>query len=94
MKTSEKYFGEKSVENTRMGLKIGTQMVPEIPANFKNKQDRDGLVCSECEEGEIMTQSHCLTCSAWADIREVLDLTDIKDLVSFFRKLLVERSKV
>ena len=74
-------------------------MVPEIPANFKNKYrvkgtETEGLVCTECEEGEIMTQSHCLTCSAWTDIREGLDMTDIKDLVTFFRKLLVERSKV
>ena len=95
----QKYFEEKSAENTRMAFKIRTQMVPEIPANFKNKYrvkgtETEGLVCTECEEGEIMTQSHCLTCSAWADIREGLDLTDIKDLVTFFRKLLVERLKV
>jgi hypothetical protein len=98
-KEVQKYFSEKSVENTRMAFKIRTQMVPEIPGNFKNKYrvkgtETEGLVCSECEEGEIMTQSHCLTCSAWADIREGLDMTDIKDLVTFFRKLLVERSKV
>ena len=95
----QKYFEEKSVENTRMAFKIRTHMVPEIPANFKNKYrvrgtDTEGLVCSECDEGEIFSQSHCLTCSAWADIREGLDMTDIRDLVTFFRKLLVERSKV
>ena len=95
----QKYFGEKSVEKTRMAFKIRTQMVPEIPANFKNKYrvkgtETEGLLCAECEEGEIMTQGHCLTCCAWADIREGQDLADIKDLVSFFRKLLVERSKV
>ena len=51
-------------------------------------------MCLDCQEGEIMTQSHCLTCTAWVELREGLDLTNIKDLVIFFRKLLVERSKV
>ena len=74
-------------------------MVPKIPGNFKNKYrvrgtESEGLVCTECQEEEIMTQSHCLTCSAWSKLREGLDLTHIGDLVKFFRKLLVEREKV
>ena len=92
-------LGANSVENTRMGFMIRTQMVPKIPGNFKNKYrvrgtEREGLVCTECPEEEIMTQSHCLTCSAWSELREGLDLTLTGDLVKFFRKLLVEREKV
>ena len=89
------YFCEKSVDNVRMGFMIRTQMVPKIPGNLKKKyRVREGLECSECQVGEIMTQSHCLTCTAWEDLREGLDMDNIKDLVIFFRKLLVERSKV
>ena len=40
-----------------------------------------------------MSQSHCLVCPAWAGLREGMELTDIKDLVSFFRKMLDERAK-
>ena len=99
MREVQEYFCEKSVDNVRMGFMIRTQMVPKIPGNFKNKYRvrgtvREGLECSECQVGEIMTQSHCLTCTAWEDIREGLDMENIKDLVIFFRKLLVERSKV
>ena len=95
----QEYFKEKSVENTRLAFKIRTQMVAEIPGNYKNKfrvkgTVKEGLVCMECQEGEIMSQSHCLTCTAWVELREGLDLTNIKDLVIFFRKLLLERSKV
>ena len=95
----QQYFTEKSVENTRMGFMIRTQMVPKIPGNFKNKYrvkgtENEGLVCTECQEEEIMTQSHCITCSAWAELREGLDMSNIQDLVIFFRKLLVERGKV
>ena len=95
----QEYFGEKSVENTRLAFKIRTQMVAEISGNYKNKYrvkgtEKEGLVCMECQDDEIMTQSHCLTCTAWAELREGIDLTNIKDLVIFFRKLLVARSKV
>ena len=93
------YFDEKSVENSRMSFKIRSQMVPDIPGNFKNRYrvrgtENEGLVCDQCQEGEIFTQSHCLTCPAWAELREGLELSRISDLVSFFRKLLVERARV
>ena len=95
----QEYFNDKSVEKARMAFKVRTLMVPEIPGNFKNKYRvkgtvDEGLLCSECDQGEIMTQSHCTTCPAWSDLREGLDLSDINDLVIFFRKLLAERAKV
>jgi hypothetical protein len=95
----QQYFNDKSVENTRMAFKIRSQIIPEIPGNFKNKYRvkgtvNDGLICSDCQQGEIMTQSHCLAYTAWTELRDGLDLTDINDLVVFFRKLLVERAKV
>ena len=95
----QEYFDEKSIENSRMSFKIRSQMVPDIPGNFKNRykvkgSTIDGLVCDQCQDGEMFTQSHCLTCPAWSDLREGLELTKISDLVSFFRKLLVERTKV
>ena len=77
----------------RMAFKIRSHMVPEITGNFKNRYKvkgtiSEGLSCEHCKEGEIMTQSHCMSCSAWSGLREGLDLTNIKDLVIFFRKLI------
>ena len=40
-----------------------------------------------------MTQSHCLDCSAWGDIKKGLDVTNINDMVKFFQRLLSERAK-
>ena len=40
-----------------------------------------------------MSQSHCMTCMEWAEIRVGLDMNNIDDLVVFFRKLLSEREK-
>ena len=93
------YFHDKSVENVRIAFRIRTEMVKEIPGNFKNKYrvrgtKNEGLICSECSEQAVMTQSHCITCPAWTEIRSGLDLSKISDLVVFFRKLLVERGKV
>ena len=98
-KEVQEYFDDKSVENTRMAFRIRTEMVKEIPGNFKNKYrvkgtESEGLICPECQEQAIMTQSHCLVCPAWAELRDGLDVSKISDLVVFFRKLLVERAKV
>ena len=95
----QEYFNEKSVSDSRMAFKVRSLMIPEIPGNFKNRYKvkgtiSEGLTCEYCQEGEIMTQSHCMSCSAWSELREGLDLTNIKDLVIFFRKMMEERAKV
>ena len=89
------YFHEKSVEKSRMAFKVRSKMVPKIPGNFKNryKNTSEGLVCKYCQEDKIMTQDHCLECPAWEELRMGLEMSNIDDLVVFFRKLLVEREK-
>ena len=92
------YFYSKSVEHARMAFKVRTHMVQDIPGNFKNRYKKkgsvsNGLICPHCEDGEEMTQSHCVTCMEWEDIRVGLDMNNIDDLVVFFRKLLLEREK-
>ena len=88
------YFMNKSIENARMAYKLRCQMLEKIPGNFKNKEEEDNLKCRYCYLDEIMTQSHCLNCSAWRDLKTDLDLTNIDDMVLFFRQLLSEREKV
>ena len=91
------YFSEKSVGNTRMAFKIRSKMVEEIPENFKNKYNKngeEGLICQYCTETKIMSQSHCMECSAWVEQRKGLDLMNIMDLVTFFRRLLAERTRL
>ena len=69
----------------------------EEPDGFKNKYKHageGGLKCKYCDEGAIMTQSLCVVCPAWGELRRGLDMTDIRDLVKFFRKLLEVRAKL
>ena len=93
----QEYFKDKSVDNARMAFKVRCKMVEDIPGNFKEKYKRkgtDGLMCSYCGEGKMMTQNHCLDCQAWTEMRKGLDLTNISDLVVFFRKMLDERTRM
>ena len=78
-----------------MSFKLRSQMLKDIPGNFKNKykKDEEKLKCQHCDLDEVMTQSHCLECTAWVDLKKDLDLTNIDDLVWFFQILLVERTK-
>ena len=41
-----------------------------------------------------MTQDHCLECPAWEELRRGLEMSNIDDMVVFFRKLLLERAKL
>ena len=96
---AQEYLKDKSIDNSRMAFKVRSQMLSDIPGNFKNKYrvrgtTSDGLICEYCQEEEIMTQSHCLTCTAWSGLREGLDLDNITDLVVFFRRMMKERERV
>ena len=89
------YMKGKSVENVRVAFRIRCEMVQEIRGNYKDKYKRNGgeaaVLCPECPAQEIETQSHCLVCPRWEDIRRGMDLKRIEDLVVFFQKLLKER---
>ena len=41
-----------------------------------------------------MSQSHCLVCPAGKALRQGLELDNIKDLTTFFRKMMLERVKL
>ena len=40
-----------------------------------------------------MTQSHCVICPGLASLCDGLKMDDIGDMVIFFRKLMIERSR-
>ena len=80
-----------------MAFRVGSKMVKDIPGNFRNKYKQkgdDGLLCNYCMENQEMDQAHCLHCPAWSELRTGLDMTNIMDLVVYFRKLLTERARL
>ena len=69
-----------------------------IMKTIKNKYkvkgtESDGLICSECNQEEIMTQSHCLIFSVWTEIKDGLDGSNISVLVAFSGRLFNESEK-
>ena len=92
----QRYMQEKSIVNGRLAFRIRSEMVDEIPANFKNKykNDSQALICKYCSSGDILSQTHCLVCPAWQDLRVGLDLSEIKDLTKYFKEMLLERTKL
>ena len=87
------YFMNKSLENTRLAFRIRTKLVKNVPGNFKNmyKNNKEGLKCSHCSE-DILTQSHCVICPGMGELRDGLDMENINELVTFFRRLMKKRS--
>ena len=78
-----------------MAFRIRCEMVPDIKGNYKDKYRRKGgeeaFLCKDCLE--IESQSHCVICPKWDNIRDGLQLMKMDDLVTFFQRLLVERNK-
>ena len=54
----------------------------------------DGLVCKHCKKEVLMDQAHCMVCPAWEDIRQELDMTNMLDLVKFFKGMLDKLDKL
>ena len=51
-----------------------------------------GTTCESCKK-EKDTQTHAVSCGAYADLRRGLDLSDDGDLVKFFRSKIVRRDE-
>ena len=57
----------------------------------RGEEDRDpGLLCGDCGLARD-SQSHYLTCPAWAEDRDRPDLDCIEDLVKYFQRVLMGR---
>ena len=92
----------KSVDRSRTEFRIRTEMVKAFKDNFRSKyrtldsEDSDpGLLCNDCNTtpGERDNQAHCLRCPAWRELRKDLDLTFMKDVVTYFQRVLKARTE-
>ena len=99
--TEQSYFHDKSVDKCRTKFWLRTEMCESYKDNYRSKyrtlargeEDRDpGLQCGDCGQDRD-TQSHCLVCPVWAAARDILDLSDIEDLVTYFQRVLRGREE-
>ena len=95
------YMMVKSIQQARMSFRIRCELVENIKGNFKTKylrlptenQEKDKLACIYCDFNEVETQTHCMKCPKWENLRTGLDMEKIEDVAKFFTCMLIERAK-
>ena len=82
-----------NIENARIKIKIGTKILKKIPGNFKNhyKNVQNDLKCDFCVKE--MTQNQCISCTGRKESRKGLDMSNLDDLVTYFKTILGENSQ-
>ena len=89
------YLSNKSIENSRMMIRIRSKMV-HVKDNFKNmhKNKTNGLACESCNKVQTETQAHVVMCPAYNKLREGLTLSNQDDLIKYFREVMMARDKL
>ena len=84
---------EKQTADCRLQFRIRTHMV-DLKGNMKGKYKNGDYSCLGCgDEATVEDQSHILRCPAYRDSRQGLDLDDDKDVVKYFRRVMMLRMK-
>ena len=72
-KTVYEYMKGKSLHNCPMSFRIICELEEDIIGNVKDmyrkKGGEEGLLCEDCDNKVIQTQSHCLECPNWQEMR-------------------------
>ena len=95
----KQYFFTQDLEGVRMLFRLSGNMFP-ARGNFPSKYKKDTLDCQFCkhlrDETIVESQTHLsLTCPAFEDIRESLDLVNSdQDIVTFFTTVLERRMQL
>ena len=84
------YMDLKSLKEVRDTFRMRTQLVEGFRGNFKNMFKQDSINCEGCGM-EVDTQAHAMKCPAYADLRVGKDMSNDRDLVNFFRKVIERR---
>lgn len=58
---------------------------------YRKKGGEKELLCEDCDSNTIQTQSHCMECPQWVELRRGLEMSKIEDVVVFFQQMLKER---
>jgi hypothetical protein len=87
----KEYMLVNNIEQSRMLFRIRTKML-ELKVNIKGRYENN-LSCKACSSSELESQSHVLDCPAYEELRNGLDLTKDKDMVTYFSQVMQLRMK-
>ena len=89
------YLKSLNVAEARLHFKIQCKMVPTIKMNFQSdaKFTSELWACGSCLSDLRDSQEHVLVCSSYEVYRKDKNLSDEKDLVDYYKSVLIHRSK-
>ena len=89
---AKKYMETKAVGDCRVLFRIRTEML-DLKENMRNKYRATNTYCEACDGHIPESQAHVMICSAYERFRQGRDLGEDKDMVAFYRDVLLEREK-
>ena len=87
------YLKKLNLADARLKFALRTRMTRTVQTNFKGdpKFKSNDWKCQECQV--LDTQEHIVRCPTYRSLRNEKDLTNDKDLIDYFRKVIDIRSK-
>ena len=84
------YMNMKSIHDSRMMFRIRTDML-DFKTSMKGKYKGD-TTCRGCKDTDNKEdQGHIAWCKGYATLRYGLDLTKDEDLITYYRRVMIER---
>ena len=88
----KEYLETRSIADCRMLFRLRTEMV-DLKDNMRKRYKGYNNICEACQENVPESQTHVMVCSSYRDIRVGKDLSDNRDLVKYYREVLLRREK-
>ena len=88
----KEYLETRSIADCRMLFRLRTEMV-DLKDNMRGRYKGYNTNCEACQENVPESQTHVMICSAYRDIRLGKDLNDNRNLVKYYREVLLRREK-
>ena len=86
------YMMEKSMADARLTFRLRTEMV-DVKDNMRSKYKGAKVNCEACNLEVAESQVHVMVCPGYVELRIGRDMQKDKDLVSYFREVLLTREK-
>ena len=104
----QSYMKDKSIGKCRSKFRLRTEMLQCFKDNYRSsyrtmdkgqEEDDPGLRCRNCQDESPHardSQIHCMVCPAWSNLREGLDVTNVRcldDMVIYFQRVIKAREE-
>ena len=86
------YMKVKTLYDTRLIFRLRTEML-DVKDNMRNRNKGNNVYCEACDSNTAESQLHVMACPGYAELRAGKDMSKDKDLVDYFREVMLLREK-